>query len=259
MSRCARRFQKSAGYYAEHNGAEVLQPPTSANILFLHHSTGGVIWDGGVPSWFSSYNTAHGTTYQITEQAYPNSPYPWANYPYDYWNIWINPGADATAQSQASLDVLTAQYDTIVFKHCFPVSEINADTGNPSVSSETKSIENYQLQYAALKTKLHSYPNTKFILWTGAAQTQNIDANQRARSRQFFDWVKNIWDETGDNIYIWDFYELETEGGDYILPEYSIGDGHPNSTFAATVAPYFCQRVVNVIRSENLADIICSS
>lgn len=246
--------QAASGYTLQHRTS-----PISANIVFLHHSTGGVIWGGGVASWLSDYNTLHGTNYTITERSYPNTPYPWENYPYDYWNIWINPNNDATAQSQANLDALTAQYDTIVFKHCFPVSGISADTGSPSISSKTKSIENYKLQYAALKTKLRSYPDTKFILWTGAALTQSTDPAQLARSRQFFDWVKTTWDEPGDNIYLWDFYELETEGGNFLLDKYatSANDPHPTNAFATVVAPYFAQRVVNVIRSENLSDIVC--
>ena len=44
-----------------------------------------------------------------------------------------------------------------------------------------------------------------------------------------------------------DFDTLETEGGLYLLPEYSAGDSHPNDTFAQQVAPLFGQRLVNVI------------
>lgn len=255
MSIGVRKIQRSVRQTGNNT---VPQPPTSAKIMFLHHSTGGVIWGGGVAAWFDSYNTAHNTTYQITEQSYPNTPYPWANYPYDYWNIWINPAADVTAKSQASLDTLTADYDVIILKHCYPVSNIAANTGSPLVSSEAKTIENYQLQYAALKTKLHEYPNTKFIVWTGAAQGQSTDAGELARSREFFTWVKTTWDQPDDNIYLWDFYELETEGGNYLLPQYNTGDGHPTGAFAAKVAPYFCKRIVNVIRGEDLSDIICS-
>ena len=60
-------------------------------IIYLHHSTGGVIWDGGVEDRLNAYNTAHGTQYQITEANYPNGDhgYPWDNYPYDYWNLWV--------------------------------------------------------------------------------------------------------------------------------------------------------------------------
>lgn len=31
-------------------------------IIFLHHSTGQVIWNGGVPEWFARYNAEHGTS-----------------------------------------------------------------------------------------------------------------------------------------------------------------------------------------------------
>jgi hypothetical protein len=53
----------------------------------------------------------------------------------------------------------------------------------------------------------------------------------------------------GDHIYIWDFYELETEGGLYLKQDYAeaAGNSHPNASFSATVAPLFAQRVVDVI------------
>lgn len=41
-------------------------------IIFLHHSTGaGVYNGGGVPGWFSTYNTQHGTSYQVSEATNP--------------------------------------------------------------------------------------------------------------------------------------------------------------------------------------------
>ena len=59
----------------------------------------------------------------------------------------------------------------------------------------------------------------------------------------------DTWDEPGDNIYVWDFRQLETEGGLYLLNEYAAapGDSHPNSAFATRVAPYLGQRIVDVI------------
>ncbi|MFH0853679.1 MAG: hypothetical protein V1853_04725, partial [bacterium] len=64
---------------------------SSQSIIFLHHSTGGNIWDGGVSDWFDEYNNANDTSYAITDQEFPkDSPYGWENYPYDYWNIWVN-------------------------------------------------------------------------------------------------------------------------------------------------------------------------
>ncbi len=72
-------------------------PPTT-RVIYLHHSTGGVIWNGGVPQALTAYNAAHGTSYAIEELAYPKSPYPWANYPYDYWHLWVEDGGQAAAE-----------------------------------------------------------------------------------------------------------------------------------------------------------------
>ncbi len=35
--------------------------PAKARILFLHHSTGECVWNGGVAAWFEAYNAAHKT------------------------------------------------------------------------------------------------------------------------------------------------------------------------------------------------------
>jgi hypothetical protein len=208
-----------------------------------------VIWNGGVANWISSYNSGHSTNYQISELAFPSgNTYPWNNYPYDYWNIWINNHGGA---QEPSLETLTADYDVIIWKHCFPVSDIEADTGHPDVTSGTQTLENYKAQYEVLKTKMHSFPNTRFIVWTATALLQSATtAEKGARAQAFADWVKNTWDEPGDNIFVWDFRQLETEGlngGRYLLTKYSAGDSHPNSTLANMIAPWFSQRIVDVI------------
>lgn len=217
-----------------------------SSIIYLHHSTGAGVWDGGVSDWFTDYNTAHATGYQIEERAYPDSPYPWDNYPYDYWNIWVSHAGTTPYNDQDTLEILTAEYDVIMWKHCFPVGGIEADTGAPDISSAAKTLENYKLQYNALKTKMRSFPDNRFVVWTGAALIEgDTSPEAAARAREFFTWVKDEWDESGDNIFIWDFYELETEGTNYL--QYSGGDSHPSSDFNETVAPLISRRIVDVI------------
>ncbi|MCE5272664.1 dockerin type I repeat-containing protein [bacterium] len=223
--------------------------PGSTRVIFLHHSTGENVWNGGVADWFAQYGRQNGKSYSIGERAYPSgSPYPWNNYPYDYWNIWVSHAGAEPYLTEPTLEILTPQYRVIVFKHCYPVSGIGPDTGSPSVSSEAKTLENYKLQYAALKEKLHQFRANRFIVWTGAALVEGeTNAEQGARAREFFEWVKTQWDEPGDNIFVWDFFELETEGGLYLKNEYASGDSHPNAAFCRVVAPLFGQRVVDVI------------
>jgi len=224
--------------------------PEDARIILLHHSTGECIWNGGVPQWFQAYNARNGTRYVIAERNFPKeSPYGWENYPYDYWNIWVRHGGPKPFQEEPTLEILAAQYNVIVLKHCFPVSNIEHYTGSPDVESNEKRAENYRLQYAALKKKMRQFRHVRFLVWTGAAQVENdTDEAQARRARAFFDWVKAKWDEKGDNIYVWDFHELETEGGLYAKTAHTSGDAHPNEAFSSRVAPMLCQRIVDVIQ-----------
>jgi hypothetical protein len=243
-------------------GAPTLTPPSevlaqagvsmsTAEIVFLHHSTGWNIWDGGLGPWMEAYSNQDSKSFTITEREYPTDPpYGWNNYPYDYWNIWVNHAGDQRYLEQETLEIFTEQYQLIVFKHCFHVSEINADTGAPDISSDEKKLENYKLQYEALRAKMWQFPKTRFLLWTAAAHTQgNTDEETAKRTKSFVDWVKNEWDVPGDNIFLFDFYSLETEGGLYLNPSYATAsdDSHPSGDFSKTVAPLLGQRIVNVL------------
>lgn len=236
-------------------------------ILFLHHSTGNRIKNAGrtpiryigklikqksfIAKWMEDYNQKNGTNIVFEEQFFPKSkPYGWNNYPYDYYNIWVKNAGEKPYLNEPTLEILTKKYNMIVFKHCFPVGDIEKDIQKPDINSDEKRLENYKLQYNALKEKMLQFPDTKFLVWTGAARVEKSTTRERAqRARAFFDWVRTEWDTPDDNIYIWDFYELETEGGLYLKLEYagSPTDSHPNKMFAKKAAPLFCQRIVEII------------
>lgn len=198
-----------------------IQPQTDMGkdikIIFLHHSTGNNVWQGGVSGWFSTYNTNNSSSYQISERAFPDTPWPWANYPSDYYRIWIlKEGNNQTGTEQ--LETLTSNYKVIIFKNCYPVCEIGADTGNPDPASSTKTLENYKAAYNALKTKMKSFTNNRFVVWTPAVRLESelkssypdSYAMIAQRCKDFSDWIKNVWDEKGDNIYVWDFSRRST-------------------------------------------------
>lgn len=235
----------------------------SNNILFLHHSTGNIIYHGGngsgsgekpgVAKWFDNHNRGNGTSYRITRQYFPKAkPYGWNNYPYDYYNIWVKHAGGQPYLEEPTLEMLTKEYGLIIFKHCFPVSNIIKSQSNADIDSPDKILKNYKLQYQALKEKMLQFPDTKFLLWTGAALLEtHITEDGASRAKAFFEWVKNEWDTGNDNIYLWDFYDLETEGNLYLKVEYarSPDDSHPGKDFTERVAPLFCQRIVDVIEN----------
>ncbi len=251
-------------------GASMPSKPAPVRIASLHHSTGKNVWDGGVPAFLQAWNESHGTDYRIEELTYPstnrNMPildrvpervrdalgvtYPWANYPYDYWNLWVAHSGKDRDRGEYNLDDLVASHDVIVWKHCFPVSEVVADGGSASISSESKTLANYRLQYEALKKRMREFPTKRFIVWTGPALTEAVTtAADAERAREFAEWVKGTWDEKGDNIFVWDFRALETEGGLYLKPEFasSAKDSHPNRAFSVAAAPAIGRRIVDVI------------
>jgi len=219
-------------------------------IVFLHHSTGGVIYGAGLAEWIQAYNSEHGTNYAIEERAYPSAPYPWDNYPYDYWNIWVKHAGAQPFQGQDTLEKLTAAYDVIIWKHCFPVSAIEPDNGPGDVGSNQKTLANYRAQYEELKTAMRRFPKTLFIVCTGAALTRaGTNPESARRSQEFASWVRTQWDQPGDNIFVWDFRQLETQGGLYLFDQFAAApeDAHQSPSFAKRVMPFFGRRIVGVI------------
>jgi hypothetical protein len=250
-------------------------------ICYLHHSTGQHIWEGdrstflstqfdyishrlgwkfkkspSLPRLFKKYNKQHKTNYVIDNIVFPKqTPYGWNNYPYDYYNIWVKNAGETPYIEEPTLEILTQKYNVIILKHCFPVSNIIAETVRCDINSDIKTVSNYKLQYLALREKFHEFPTTKFILFTGAAQVKaNINNEEAKRAREFFTWVTNEWDVKDDNIFIWDLYKLQTEGDNYFKDEYAVSknDSHPNEQFSEKVSHLLFNRIIDVIEHQGM-------
>lgn len=236
-------------------------------VIFLHHSTGYSVWlgktnryiykltrTGDVQKYLNNANRKNKTNYSVTERFFPKeSPYGWNNYPYDYYNIWVKNAGEKPFMEEPTLEILTKEFDVIMFKHCFPVSRISEDTGTADIDSDVKSEENYKLQYDALKAKMREFPQTKFIVWTPAVNTRNgMTEDEAKRTKQFYDWVIGVWDEKGDNIFIWDFYKFETEGGLFLADKNALNpdNSHPGKEFSARMASNLGEFIINVIQSD---------
>ena len=235
-------------------------------IVFLHHSTGGnVYYQGRVPDWFFNYNNTHGTSFQISERAYPNSPYPWENYPYDYWNLWVNGVCNSNNPNVECMTTLTKSYDVIIYKHCFPGSQIEPDNGSPSLNSKIKSLENYKLQYRTLRDMMDSYRDNLFIIWTLPPLHRLATTPEHARrAKQFVDWVKNEYlvedGKPHQNVFIFDFWGIVAEGdqnpgtGQVNCLKYEFErnhnneDSHPNKAANQLAGPLFAQFAVDSIK-----------
>lgn len=249
------------------------------NIVFLHHSTGRYIWNGTkrtfiikaanlisdrlaemmtksprVPAYIQAHNIDKQTDYRIKEMPFPKrSPYGWNNYPYDYYNIWVKNAGEKPYMEEPTLEILTKDYQVIIFKHCYPFSNIQPDLDSADINSNIKTLANYKLQYNALKKKMHDFPDTKFILFTGAVQVQNkLPEDEALRAKAFNDWVINEWNEEGDNIYLWNLYALQTEDGLYFKDEYALtpSNSHPGEDFSEKVSRLLANRIIDVVEND---------
>jgi hypothetical protein len=261
------------------NSCRPKQTTFDMNIIYLHHSTGGVIWEASkaslakrvaqkispslagvfdkkamLPLLFEKHNEEHHKNYSIKEIVFPKaSPYGWNNYPYDYFNIWVKNAGNEPFMGEPTLEMLTQEYQVVIFKHCFPVSNIQADQDSADINSDFKSLANYKLQYSALRNKLHEFPETIFILFTGAAQVKSaVSEDEAKRAKEFFKWVTEEWDLQGDNIHLWDLYTLETDGGLYFKDDFAVSknDSHPNVKFAGTAVQLLFNRIVDIIEND---------
>lgn len=233
-------------------------------VIFLHHSTGRNIWKGSsnkylfkltgkgdVSRWVRKLNSINSIKAEIKEQNFPQKdPYGWNNYPFDYYNIWVKNAGNSPFMEEPTLEMLVKEYDLIVWKHCYPVSGIVDSVSSADINSPIKTLDNYKLQYNSLKQKMNSFPDSKFLLWTPSALVEKNSSPAKAKlAREFCEWIINEWDTKNDNIYIWDFNALETEGNLYLKPEYAvnINNSHPNKEFSAKAAKYFVNRIFQVL------------
>jgi hypothetical protein len=233
----------------------------SQKVIFLHHSTGNNVFkEGNVASCIDSYNKSNRKSLVLSERSFPDNPWPWANYPYDYWKLWINGSCKSDNPKIECLKTLAANYDMIVFKHCFPGADIKPNTGKPDVSSEVKTLDNYKEQYRALRSLFDSYPATKFMVWTLVPLHRLATTPETAqRAYEFVQWVKNKWlTEDGKphpNILIFDFYSLVAElnenpanGTRYCLKynferSHTDSDSHPGKEANQMAGPLFAKAI----------------
>jgi len=165
------------------------------------------------------------------------------------------------AKQEAQFSDLVADYDVVVMKHCYPVSDVLEDVGRTDPSSPRQTLENYKAIYRLLRDKFDENPDTLFIVWTLPPRHRlfepsdgDKDANA-ARATAFSNWLKGDFLTEGGphhNIYVWDFRELVMDPHtNFLRYEYELSqsrsDSHPNKVANNKAGPQFAQFIVDSI------------
>jgi hypothetical protein len=236
-------------------------------VLFIHHSTGGNLLNQGrvreeinrppssIALWDHGYNLnkvlpsiiARIKFLYRTGLSDPNGKPTGTDYninlnndnPSDYERIFTSP-----SERETRCKIL--QFDVIIFKKCFPTSQIESDV----------KLDNFKMSYLKIREFIDKNPRRLFIIMTQPPLRSEVTSfGNASRSRNLAEWLKS--DEyvgKRKNLRIFDFFGLLAdevgENKNMLKREYASWlriDSHPNRYANKMIAPVFSKFIESEI------------
>jgi carbohydrate binding protein with CBM11 domain len=218
-------------------------------IIFLHHSVGeGLINEGSVREKLTALGYAfydHGYNEEGLRNA--NGSHTGRNFNVPGDNT--NPDGFANIFGQGLTNPPTntfshlMQYDVILFKSCYPVSNIES----------ADDLNRYKAHYRSIINRMDSYPNKTFIIVTQPPLVPNeTDTNAARRAREFANWLKSDSFLAGHkNVFVFDFFGRLAGSDNMLKAGYRQDryDSHPNSRANREIGPVFVNFIDRIIKS----------
>jgi hypothetical protein len=224
------------------------------NVLFVHHSVGqnlirqGLLRerlaDAGFRLWDQEYNQrgltgpdghARGYAYWIPRD---NTD------PDGYEAIFRQPLHSLPWNALSGI----LQHEVIVFKSCYPVSDVRDDA----------TLERYRSHYLAIRSTIDAHPDKLFIVVTPPPLNPSATTSAAAaRARTFADWLGSPEFLDGHaNLFTFDLFgSLEEKDpsspeAHMLRPDYRDGDdSHPNAAANRVVAPLLADFIAKNARA----------
>ena len=233
-------------------------PAKSIKLIFIHHSTG--------ENWLADDNGGLGLELGSNNYFVSDTNYGWGPDSIgdltDYFN-WID--WFIGPQSQVYLDALYnesgrhsnytrslsdpgGENKIIMFKSCFPNSDLSGNPNDPAMDGEWNTVGHAKFVYNQLLNYFQTRPDKLFIAITPPPLLDHTNAEN---AREFSRWLSEDWltenNYTLNNVAVWDFHNILTHpdnvhrvdngvitheylNGDGTLYYDSDGDEHPNIT-----------------------------
>ncbi|MCB9451075.1 MAG: hypothetical protein H6672_06525 [Anaerolineaceae bacterium] len=208
------------------------------SIIFMHHSTGlGVIQGGhlrgaftdlGYAFWDHGYND-EGLVDPAGEYLGINWDVPGDNTDPDGWyEIFQQPFTDPPTNTFSHM----LQQDVIIFKSCFPTSDI----------IDEEMFAAYQRYYLTIRDVMDQYPDKLFIAWSTPPLVPNSTTLENAaRARRWSAYLTSAeYLEGHPNVFVFDFFSLLADEDGFLRTEYRPDDewdSHPNDLANGMVGP----------------------
>jgi hypothetical protein len=217
-------------------------------IIFMHHSTGeGLIWQGGVREAFAALG------YEFWDHGYneeglvdPEGNYLGINWdvpgdntdPDGWYAIFDQPVTEPPTNTFSHM----LEYDVIIFKSCFPSSDIYDDD----------MFQAYQRYFARIRDVIDQHPDKLFIPFTTPPLVPNETTLENAgRARRWAEYLTSPEYLDGHpNIAVFDFFNTLADDQGFLRSEYRSDewDSHPNERANQIVGPIFVEFVDQAIR-----------
>ena len=240
---------------------------TDNDLVFIHHSSGQNWLNSGLHNallakdYIDERNDIYYNTDVLPDSGRPDSlaPIPGDNTNMNHWILWFNDYLESV-KDHGCADGFNK---IIMFKSCFPISNIVANGTEPGDPfSSTQTIVNYKAVYRHPNGSGYNYthdgyiykpledvfadnPDVLFIPVAAPPLCYNCTNDENAhRARVFNNWLKNEWlddyndDNPGlDNVAVYDWFDFLANPDDHptypnrLKAEYCGGSGnsHPNT------------------------------
>ncbi|MBN1966442.1 MAG: hypothetical protein JW910_17460 [Anaerolineae bacterium] len=215
----------------------------------MHHSTGeGLIWQGGVREAFTALG------YEFWDHGYNGDGLvdPEGNYLGTNWDMpgdntdpdgWRDIFTQPVTSPPANTFSHMLEYDVIIFKSCFPASDIQSP----------EQFEDYRRYYLAMRDVMDQHPDKIFVPFTTPPLVPNSTSPDAAiRARQWADYLTSSdYLDGHPNIFVFDFFRLLADDQGYLRAEYRPDewDSHPNEQANQAVGPMLVEFVDEAVRS----------
>jgi hypothetical protein len=217
------------------------------HLLFIHHSVGeNWLNEGGLRDSLAGLGVGiHSVTYgsdmgQETDMS--------------DWVAKFDSYFDKMLKYDVRPDVLypgDMENDIIMFKPCFPNSDITAEGNPPGNPYETeRTIWNYKSVFENLIERFSKAPGKLFIYVTAPPLVPaETSAENATRVREFNNWVKSDFtaeykERTNlENFRVFDLFDVLADSSNYLKPEFRRSDtnSHPDDKGSREATDRFLQ------------------
>ena len=229
-------------------GKDPGKPSKKLTMVWHHHSTGDSLLAGGLLDALRANNVAF---YDINYEEAKVDGYVIGDHtdPPDFPKNFNTPKFFDTIKGW-ELKQEQKVHDIVMFKSCFPASNIKSD----------KMLEDYKAWYTSLLPTFKANPEILFIgMSTPPLVKGHTTPEQARRARQWAKWITTEYATDLKNVQIFDLFNALAvlEGkpdANTLVPQFAQGktDSHPNAAGAKAVTRMFIPWFNRILRTAGL-------